>query len=249
MPITHFLYLLPLIFLAYFFKATTGFGSMIIMLAVGSIVVGPMPALLLTASLDVIGGLALLKLDTTKDSRRVWQPMSLAMLVGVIIGALTLRWLALPILKYILGFTLLAVGLWLICFRHRRVQQELAVNTMPATYGAKDLAVCLLAGTSGGLTGISAPPVIYYFGSRFGKEAFRRIVTRIFLVESITRVATYIAIGVMSSQILLLGLIALPVMYLGLYVGNRAFFTIPEAWFGRVAGVVAVASAVKLVLT
>jgi uncharacterized membrane protein YfcA len=243
----YFLYLLPLIFLAYFLKATTGFGSMIVMLAVGSLIVGPVPALLLTACLDVAGGVALLKIDSTKDSKRLWLPLSLAMLIGVVVGALLLKLVALPKLQYVLGATLFVVGLWLILFK--RPNAELPNQAMPATYSTRDLLVCFVSGTSGGLTGISAPPVLYYFANRFGKEALRRILTRIFLVESLTRITTYSLFGVMQLRIVLFGLAAIPVMYLGLYVGNHAFFKIPEAWFRRLAGLIAIVSAIKLVTT
>jgi uncharacterized protein len=239
---------MPLIFLSYFLKATAGFGSMIVMLAVGSIIIGPVPALLLTATLDVISGVALLRLDSTRDSRRLWLPMSLAMLVGVVFGSLILRLFALPRLKYVLGITLFLVGVWLIFFRHRSPRDPLS-EVMPTKSRLKDMLICLLAGTSGGLTGISAPPVIYYFGSRFAKEALRRILTRIFLVESVTRLVTYSALGVMRMHIFLLGIVAVPVMYFGLYVGNRAFFKVPEMWFGRIAGMIAIISAVKLLMT
>jgi uncharacterized membrane protein YfcA len=241
----YLLYLLPLIFLAYFLKATAGFGSMILMLAVGSLIIGPVPALLLTAFLDVVGGLALLKIDSTNDSKRLWLPLSAAMLIGVVCGALLLKLIALPRLQYVLGATLLVVGLWLIVFK--RPNTDLPTQAMPLHHTVKDLVVCFIAGTSGGLTGISAPPVLYYFGSRFGKEALRRILTRIFLVESLTRITTYSLFGVMQLRIVLFGLAAIPVMYLALYVGNHAFFKIPETWFRRLAGVIAVLSAIRLV--
>jgi len=248
MPPIYLLYLLPLIFLAYFLKATAGFGSMIVMLAVGSLIIGPVPALLLTAVLDVVSGLALLKLDTTKDTKKLWLPLSLAMLVGVVVGALLLRLVALPRLQYVLGATLLLVGIWLIFIR-KVSKGELSAQSLPAECKLNDILVCLLSGTSGGLTGISGPPLLYYFGSRFGKEALRRILTRVFLIESITRITAYSLFGVMRLQILLFGLAAIPVMYLGLRVGNRAFLKIPEAWFGRLTGLIAITSAVRLLLT
>lgn len=243
---SHYLiYLLPLVFLAYFCKATTGFGSMIVMLALGSIIIGPLPALILTTSLDVVGGLTLLRLDSTKDSRRMWLPLSLAMLLGVVVGALLLRLFALRHFPYVIGSTLLMVGLWLVFLWHRMSRVH-SGEALPETHRSKDLAMCLLAGTSGGLTGISAPPLIYYFSNKLAKAPLRRILTRIFLVESVTRVVTYSVMGVMRRQIFIVALLAVPVMYFGLYVGNRAFFRIPEVWFSRLAGVVAIAAAVRL---
>ena len=116
---------------------------MIVMLAVGSLIIGPVPALLLTALLDVVGGLALLKLDSTKDTKKLWQPLSLAMLIGVVLGALLLKLIALPRLQYVLGATLLLVGIWLMFFRHRQrmsgkstLLRTVGTNTVLALAGA-----------------------------------------------------------------------------------------------------------------
>ncbi|MGH9752959.1 MAG: TSUP family transporter [Blastocatellia bacterium] len=241
----HLLYLLPIVFLAYFCKATTGFGAAIILLPLGSLVIGPIPALMLATLLDVIGGVALLRIDSTRDSWRLWLPLGVAMMLGAGIGGLLLKFVALRNIDYFLGVTLFIVGVWLIFFRLRqRAAVESAI--LPDSYTGKDLAVCLLAGTSGGLTGVSGPPLMYYFGKKFAKESLRKILTRIFLAEAMARVATYIVVGVAQPGIILLGLLATPFLYLGLYAGNHVFFRIPEIWFSRVAGVVVIASALKL---
>ena len=218
---------------------------MIVMLALGSFIIGPLQALILTTSLDVLGGLALLRLDSTSDSGGLWLPLSLAMLLGVVTGAVLLHLLGLQHFPYLIGSTLLIVGVWLIFLRHRWIRVA-AAESLPKTHAPKDLAVCLLAGTSGGLTGISAPPLIFYFSSRFAKAPLRRILTRIFLVESITRLVTYAALGVIEMRIFLLVLVAVPVMWFALYVGNRTFFRMPEIWFQRFAGLVAMAAAVRV---
>jgi len=241
----HPLYILPVVFLAYFCKATTGFGSAIIMIAIGSIVIGPVPVLVLTALLDVTGGVALLRIDSTKDTPRQWIPLSVAMLVGVVGGGLLLRFIASRHLRYFMSSTLLAVGIWLIVFR-RGADDRSGRNNVNELSSVKDLAVCLVAGTSGGMTGLSAPPLLYHFGGRLSKEAFRKLLTRVFLVEAITRTVTYSAMSLVRLEVLVTGALAIPVLYAGLYVGNRAFFRIPEVWFSRIAGVIAIASAIRL---
>ena len=96
------------------------------------------------------------------------------------------------------------------------------------------------------MTGVSAPPLLYHFGHQFNKEAVRRILTRLFLVEALERVGTYSALGVKGLRAVLISLASFPLMFAGLYAGNRAFFRMPEAWFSRVAGAVIIAAAVKL---
>jgi uncharacterized membrane protein YfcA len=244
MPSHIWLYLLALVFLAYFCKAMTGFGSSIIMIALGSLVIGPVPALVLTALLDVISGFTLLRLDSTKDTRRLWVPLSLAMFLGVIAGGLLLKLLALQHLQYVIAGALLVVAIWLLFFRSR--SDASGETPLPESYRPKDLVICLVAGASGGVTGISAPPLLYHFGRSFTKEATRRILTRVFLVESATRVVIYSALSVIQVPILIISLISIPFMFVGLYAGNRAFFRVPEACFSRVTGVVVMAAVIRL---
>ena len=241
----HWLYLLPIIFLAYFCKANTGFGAAIVIIALGAVIIGPLPALALSAVLEVIGGVALLRLDSTPDTRRFWAPLSFAMFLGTVAGGLLLRFFAVHYLRYIVCGALVAVGVWLIVFRSRRTS-TLSERALPEAYRKKDLVVCLIAGTSAGLTGISAPPLLYHFGGKFAKEAVRRILTRVFLVESATRVVTYSVINVMQLKVLVLALVAIPVMFVGLYVGNHTFFKIPETAFSRIAGIVVIVMAIRL---
>ena len=239
------LYFLPVVFLAYFCKAISGFGSSIIIIALGSLILGPLQALILTAVLDVVGGMILLRIDPTKDERRLWLPLSVAMFLGVVIGGLLLKLFAFQRLHHIISATLIAVGIWLLFFRYRKHDAP-AAKPLPKTYRVKDLVVCLIAGTGGGLTGISAPPLLYHFGRVFNKEGVRRILTRVFLVEAVARVGTYSVLGVIDPQILMVALVSVPLMFVGLYAGNSVFLRIPEVWFGRIAGVVIIIAAVRL---
>ena len=242
-----FVYLLPLVFVAYFCKATTGFGSAIIMMAIGSIIVGPVPALILTAVLDVVGGLALLRLDTTRDTRRLWMPLSIAMVTGVTLGGVLLRLFALDHIQYAIALGLLSVGAWLIFVRSRYESSRLRSN-LPEALQFKDLGVCLVGVVCGGLSGLSGAPVVFYFGKRLGKEGFRRILTRIFLAEALARLAVYLALGVLDAHWLVISLLAMPPMFLGLYVGNRAFFKTPETWYSRVTGAISIVAAVRILM-
>jgi uncharacterized membrane protein YfcA len=246
MMIDHLPFLLPVIFLAYFCKATTGFGAAIIMLAVGSIIVGPVPALMLTSVLDVVGGFALLRLDTTEDSRKLWVPLSFVMVLGVAIGSLFLRHLAYGQINLVMGVSLLAAGVWLMVIRPRQ-RPSPVTDCLPQACHGTDLAVCLFAGLSGGMTGLSGPPLVFHFGRKLPKEALRRILTRIFLAESLARLVAFMALGLLQPRFMINCLLAIPFMYFGLYMGNHAFFRIPQVWFCRLAGSVIIASALRLI--
>lgn len=241
----HLLYILPVVFLAYFFKGTTGFGSAIILVALGSAIIGPVAAVTFVTLLDMVGGAALLRIDRTKDSRRLWLPLALALVAGAVAGALLLKVISLENFKPVLGAMLILAGVWMIFLRERR--GERAAEEMPETYRTRDLIVCLVAGAAGGLTGLSGPPLIFSFGARLRKEAFRRILTRIFWAEALAKAATYAATGVLTRQVVIAALLAIPVLYLGLYAGNHVFFRISERWFGRIVGAAIVVMGARLI--
>ncbi|MEW6210995.1 MAG: sulfite exporter TauE/SafE family protein [Acidobacteriota bacterium] len=240
----HLFYILPVVFLAYFFKGTTGFGSAIILVATGSAIIGPVAAVTLVTLLDVVGGAALLRIDQTKDSRRLWLPLALALVAGAVVGALLLKLISLENFKPLLGAMLILAGVWMIFLRGRAAR----VAELPETYRPRDIAVCLVAGAAGGLTGLSGPPLIFSFGASLRKEAFRRILTRIFWAEALAKAATYTATGVLKWQVVIAAALAVPVLYLGLYAGNHVFFKISETWFGRIVGAAIIVMGARLII-
>jgi hypothetical protein len=240
----HLLYLMPVVFLAYFFKGTTGFGSAIILVALGSVIADPIAAVTLVTLLDVAGGAALLRIDPTRDSRKLWTPLALSLIAGAVAGASLLRWISLESFKPVLGVALMLAGVWMVFLRGRG---EFAGQDLPDTFRLRDLALCLTAGVCGGLTGLSGPPLVFSFGGWLSKEAFRRILTRIFLGEAIAKVVTYTAVGVLKADIVIVALLSIPVLFLGLYAGNHVFFKISEKWFGRAVGAAIVAMGLRLI--
>jgi len=57
---------------------------------------------------------------------------------------------------------------------------------------------------------------------------------------------TYGCTGLVTTQVLLYVLSALPGLFLGIYLGNKVFFQLSEVWFNRVAGLVLIVVAVQL---
>jgi uncharacterized membrane protein YfcA len=76
----------------------------------------------------------------------------------------------------------------------------------------------------------------------------RRLLVLILLPSAVIQVATYTALGLMSRQIVLYALFALPGLLLGIYFGNRTFFRISEKIFGTILGGVLIALSWGLIL-
>lgn len=240
------IFLLAIVLFAYLFKASTGFGSAIIMVAFASRLIGPVGAVVLVAILDVVAGSALVRLDWKDGHWFEGLPHIAVMATGTIFGSLLIP--VLPAVNYngILGGVVVVAGLWMIV-RSPRTQEE-ATKHLHLAPKPLDLFVCGFGGLCGGLTSLSGPPIVAYFSPRLEKTAFRRLVTRLFLVEAVARVATYSMSGTLEWQIFRASLLAVPCLFVGLMIGDRVFRGLPQAWFTRLVGILVIAAGVKLMV-
>lgn len=103
-----------------------------------------------------------------------------------------------------------------------------------------------LGGVTGGLFGISGPPLIWYFGSRYPRRVFRRIIVPLFLVDAVGRSVIYAGMGLLHRGELGIALGLLPGLIIGLFIGNHWFNVIPQQRFERMIGGVLILSGLKL---
>lgn len=247
MPDAKLLWVPVAVLLAYAFKASTGFGSAIVLVALASQIVGPVRAVILVGLLDVVGGLQLLRIDTTRDSRRMWVPLAAAMVAGAVAGGLLLSVIPVDSYSRVLGWAVIAAGVWMV-FAGGPRDGDGGEEELLGSASATDIAVCTVAGVCGGLTGLSGPPVIVHFGRKLAKAGFRRILTRIFLAEGIARTGAYAATGMIEMPVVWLALASVPAALVGTLIGNRVFHGIPQSWFSRLVGAAIVVSGIRLVV-
>jgi uncharacterized protein len=232
------------VFVAYLFKASTGFGSAIVMMAFGSLVVGPVQALALVALLDVVGGAALLRFDTVEDPWRLWVPLVVCMAIGAAAGSLLVASIDLAGYRPLLGAAVVVAGVWTAV--RRRSEGE--TFDVPAAARPADAVACCFAGFCGGLTSLSGPPLVLYFGNKFPKEFYRRTLTRVFLAEAIARVAVYASTGLLDASYLATAAFSLPLVVAGLFAGDRVFRGLSPVWFARVIGAAVAVAGVRLMV-
>jgi uncharacterized membrane protein YfcA len=247
MPDAKLLWIPVAALLAYAFKASTGFGSAIVLVALASHIVGPVRAVILVGLLDVVGGLQLLRIDKTEDARRMWLPLVVAMAAGAVAGGLLLWAIPSTAFGALLGWCVVAVGLWMLV-AGGPADEQAGTRELLERAQASDVAVCAFAGVCGGLTSLSGPPVIVHFGRKQAKAAFRRTLTRIFLAEAIARTSAYVATGMIELSVVWLALASIPAALVGTLIGDRVFHAIPHRWFARVVGAAVVLSGLRLVL-
>ncbi|MCE5249173.1 sulfite exporter TauE/SafE family protein [bacterium] len=232
-------------FLAYVVKATTGFGTAIIIVSIGSLLIGTYEAVILTALIDTAGGTILYIRDPVKDNRSYWIPLAVAMIIGSVAGALILK--AIPVRRFdiLLGVVIAVLGFWFILGRGADGESCLE-QELPSQCSGSDLAVSAFSGLCGGLFAVGGPPIVYWLGRRFAKHAFRRALIVVFFLATIARVITYGASGLLNVKLAVYALYSLPGVVLGIVLGNRIFIALSERWFSRVVGVLLIIVSLKL---
>jgi hypothetical protein len=247
MSITEILSLPIVAFLAFFLKGIAGIGVSTVAVPILSLVIGAKQIVVLSSIVNVIGGLVMYRIDPQPASRRYWYPIAALMIVGAVIGGIALKLTPLKSFEKILGIAILAAGIWFIIWRGKKKSNSFQ-KQMPQKGCVKDYVIGFVGGLSGGFVGINSPIFILYFGSYLAKGPMRRLLVLILLPSAVSQVATYTALGLMNTQILLYSMISLPGLLLGIYIGNRAFFKISQQTFSTILGGVLIVLSWGLIL-
>jgi uncharacterized protein len=254
--------------LAYAVKAATGFGPAIVVVALGSLLVGPVNAVILAAFLDTLGGLGVMHTDRHQRARVKWAGLAATMCVGAVVGSLLLPVVPTALLRRLVGLGVLGFGLWMMLAPIARNTRRSGAATIRSATGshsgshsgsgvsqspaprprspAADYGVAAVAGVSGGLIGLGGPPLIIYLGSRVGKVEFRALLVPILLAAAVTRVATYGLTGQVHAQVLVLAAVSLPALPVGLMLGDRLFRRWSETAFQTAVAVLIAAAGARL---
>lgn len=237
MSISEILALPVVAFLAFFLKGIIGIGVGTVAIPLLSLIIGAKQLVVLCAIVNVIGSLVMYRIDPQPASRRYWWPISALMIIGGLFGGVALKLTPLSSFEKILGFAILAAGIWFIIWRGKQ-KSDSFLEHMPEKGRFKDYVIGLFGGLTGAFVGINSPIFVLYFGSYLAKGPMRRLMVLILMPFNIAKVIIYYALGLIDSQILIYALIALPGLLLGIYFGNRTFFRISEKIFGGILGVV-----------
>ena len=201
--------------------------------------------MILASFVNMFGGFAMLKVDPIPLAPRYWVPVAVAMIIGSVVGALTLKVIPSQSFDLVLGVAFLMTGFW---FFFRAASTADLSSSAPTTASSTDLGVGTFAGFCGGFIGVNAPPLVLHFGRHLNKRFLRRLLVLIFIPAAISQTATFAISGMLNEEIIILGVLILPAMVLGIHLGNKAFFLISETTFRRILGVLLVVIATRLIL-
>ena len=229
--------------LAFFLKGVTGTGTTTVIVALCSLIIEPKLTVVLASFINIFGGLSMIRVDPVPLGRRYWIPISLLMVAGSVAGAATLKIIANAQFQFVLGSVFLLTAMWFLL----RVPGPRAQSHPPASAGPMDLGVGALAGFCGGFVGINAPPLVLHFSRFLDKRHLRRLLVLIFIPAAIAQTATFMANGLFDKRVFIWGLLLIPSMALGIYLGNHTFHRISELWFRRALGGFLVLVSVRLI--
>ncbi len=166
-------------------------------------------------------------------------PMLPFLLVGMVAGAMLLMRVSGEVLLPLLGLFVAGFGAYYV-LRHE------AAFTLGRWWIAP---VGLFGGTISSLFGIAGPIyVMYLVGRAATPEQIRATMPVLFIFTVLTRVVLFGFGGLITAEVLLTAALLAPVMFLGLYLGNRLHLSIPRAKTARLIGVLLLVNGITLVL-
>ncbi|MBP6473647.1 MAG: sulfite exporter TauE/SafE family protein [Chloroflexi bacterium] len=227
MPILVFI----IVFVAIFVQAVTGFGLALV----------SMPLLVLVLNIQVasplvalIGGVAelLLLLHYRADLNiRAVTRLVVASLLGIPVGVLLLRRVDVGVITAVLGLLILLYALYALS----------GLRLPRLAHQAWGYGFGFVAGVLGGAYNISGPPVIIYGNCREWPPAeFKSNLQGFFAVSSYTVIAVHALSGNFTPAVWQNFLVALPAMFLALFVGLRLDTHLNPERFRRIVLVVLV---------
>lgn len=228
-----------IILLAYLIRGISGFGSGLIavpLLAHFLPLKFVVPFVLLldfTASVAMSG-------KTRKHAR--WdeiKPLLPFGILGIVLGVVML--VNLPKEPLLVG-----LGIFVIAFGLRNTLNLHSEKPISRWWAAP---AGLTGGTIGALFGTGGPPYVIYFSHRLRDKAeIRATVSGLFLLDGGLRIVTFLIAGLLLQPDMLLALLgAMPLMVLGLHLGNKVHVGLSNQQMLRLIGALLVGSGASLI--
>jgi hypothetical protein len=228
---------------SYALRGSTGFGAAAAMPLLALVV----PLKVLIPAWTLIGltaGVMLLGRDRAhiawRDMLRLWP----SGLVGVAVGLYAFTALDARTLAQGLGGLILLYGLYSLWLTSRpQIRWQASPRVIAPIAGALGGAVGTTFGTMA-----SVFFAIYFDVIRMAKESFRASMSAVLVALGIVRGLGYWAVGEYNRDVLVTVAIALPMMLVGIFIGNRIHTGVSELAFRRLVGGALMASGLALLV-
>ena len=232
---------LPVILIAFIAglsRGFSGFGAALIFMPMASLFIGPKLAAPVLMVVDGIMALPLIPPAFKNANMREITFLLAGAIVGVPLGTYVLKFTDPLILRWIIaGLAIAMLALLISGWRYKAKPHDAAAV---ATGG--------LSGLFSGIAQIGGPPIIAYLLGSNREGAQVRATTIVFFAGTgLMSAITYIAGGIVTSQVLWLALITGPAYGVGLWLGARIFGLASAETFRRVCfGLIALSVVLSL---
>ncbi len=223
MPIDY-LWIYAVLFVACFLQGITGFGSALVAVPLLAMILDVKTAIPLVVL--VAGTLNLVQLIQLWRHVR-WdriRPLLMGAIPGILLGVLFLKRVDETSIRLVLGTVLIAYtayGLWI------RPSPRGIPESWAYVFG-------FLAGGLGGAFSIIGPPVVAYVSLQpWDKHEVKAMLQGFFFLAGSLVIGLYIFMGIANREVLFLYSLAIPVLFLGWWMGSVLYGKIPERLYRK----------------
>ncbi len=227
------------VLVASFAKGVTGFGFALL----------SVPFLLLVIPAKDLVSLSLMMvtwigfLITLSSWRHVnWRrglTLSFASFLGIPLGTYILYHIDPSVLRVLIAAVVVLFSLLLLLGFSRRVRRE----------GLASLFFGFISGVLGSSTSLSGPPVVLFLVSQgWRKQAMRATLACFLFISSLVALGSQAIVGVLTTKIILTGLVIAPIAFCGFYLGQKVVRRIEMGLFRRLAILMVMASGISAIV-
>ncbi len=225
-----------IILVAFYVRAVIGFGSGLISVALLTLIFPIKEVVPVVLLLDLLGSVLLGAYDFREMRWPELRWLIPGSVIGLAIGSFILADTNAQNLTRFLGVFILAYVVYALVMKPERLPQVALPWGMP---------LGMFGGVVGSLYGGGGPPIVAYLQMRhLDKRAFRATFQGIALTDNILRAFMYIALALLTWQLMVGFLMLIPPVLLGLWTGNRLHMRINQRAF--LMGTLAVLAVVGL---
>lgn len=229
-----------IVLMAFYVRATIGFGSGLIAVALLSLAFPVKEVVPVVLLLDLLGSLLLGAYDLHEMQWRELSWLIPGSIIGLALGAWVLARTDTQSLTRFLGLFILAYVVYALLFKPEHMPQISRKWALP---------LGVFGGIIGSLYGGGGPPLVAYLQMRhLDKRAFRATFQAIALADNVLRAGLYVGLGLLNLRLTVVSAMLGPLVALGLYLGNALHMRINQQTFLRATLLVLTAVGIKYLI-
>ncbi len=229
-----------IVLIAFFVRATIGFGSGLIAVSTLTLMLPIRITVPIVFILDFLGSIILGAYDFKEVKWDYLSYLLPATVLGLFFGAYILKYADPQKLTIFLGLFILSYVFYAIKVKPDKL--PFVKNIIGAPLG-------FLGGFIGSLYGGGGPPIVAYLQMKHtDKRIFRATFQIVAITDSIVRAVIYGSLGLLTLEIFKTSVVFIPALIIGLFLGNRLHFKINPKGFYYMVMTVLTLAAVGLII-